>query len=98
MGAVPPAPAEPRRAVLEQLADLHSRLREGVQAIPLYSIPERPEEDRVVLDEMEGLPIARKRLRDVDAEIQALETRLDKARQVKEGMMQNLLTGRIRLV
>jgi transcriptional regulator with XRE-family HTH domain/tetratricopeptide (TPR) repeat protein len=30
------APAETRRAVLEQLADLHSRLREGVQAIPLY--------------------------------------------------------------
>ena len=37
-------------------------------------------------------------LEDMDAEIQALETRLDKARQVKEGMMQNLLTGRIRLV
>lgn len=37
-------------------------------------------------------------LNDMDAEIQALETRLDKARQVKEGMMQNLLTGRIRLV
>lgn len=36
--------------------------------------------------------------RDMDAEIQALETRLGKARQVKEGMMQNLLTGRIRLV
>ncbi|RIJ26123.1 restriction endonuclease subunit S [Henriciella barbarensis] len=35
---------------------------------------------------------------DMDTEIQALETRLDKARQVKEGMMQNLLTGRIRLV
>ena len=35
---------------------------------------------------------------DMDAEIQALETRLDKARQVKEGMMQNLLTGRIRLI
>lgn len=34
----------------------------------------------------------------MDAEIQALETRIDKARQVKEGMMQNLLTGRIRLV
>lgn len=39
----------------------------------------------VVLDEM-------------DAEIQTLETRLEKARFVKEGMMQNLLTGRIRLV
>lgn len=35
---------------------------------------------------------------DMDAEIQALETRLVKAQQVKEGMMQNLLTGRIRLV
>ncbi|WP_299656604.1 restriction endonuclease subunit S [uncultured Jannaschia sp.] len=37
-------------------------------------------------------------LADMDTEIQALETRLEKARQVKEGMMQNLLTGRIRLV
>lgn len=36
-------------------------------------------------------------LDDMDAEIHALETRLEKARQVKEGMMQNLLTGRIRL-
>ena len=35
---------------------------------------------------------------DMDAEIQALEARLNKAQQVKEGMMQNLLTGRIRLV
>lgn len=35
---------------------------------------------------------------DMDAEIQAVETRLEKARAVKEGMMQNLLTGRIRLV
>lgn len=37
-------------------------------------------------------------LTDIDAEIQALNTRLEKARQVKEGTMQNLLTGRIRLV
>ncbi len=36
-------------------------------------------------------------LTDMDAEIQALEIRFEKARQVKEGMMQNLLTGRIRL-
>ena len=28
------------------------------QAIPLYGIPERPEGDRVVLDEVDGLPIA----------------------------------------
>jgi type I restriction enzyme S subunit len=34
---------------------------------------------------------------DMDAEIAALETKLAKARQIKNGMMQELLTGRIRL-
>jgi type I restriction enzyme S subunit len=37
-------------------------------------------------------------LSDMDAEIAALETKLAKARQIKQGMMHNLLTGRIRLV
>lgn len=37
-------------------------------------------------------------LSDMDAEIAALEAKLAKARQIKQGMMQNLLTGRIRLV
>jgi len=37
-------------------------------------------------------------LSDMDAEIAALETKLAKARQVKQGMMQELLTGRIRLL
>ena len=37
-------------------------------------------------------------LSDMDTEIAALETKLAKARQVKQGMMQELLTGRIRLV
>jgi len=37
-------------------------------------------------------------LSDMDAEIEALKTKLTKARQVKQGMMQELLTGRIRLV
>ena len=37
-------------------------------------------------------------LRDMDVEIEALEAKLAKARQVKQGMMQELLTGRIRLV
>ncbi len=37
-------------------------------------------------------------LTDMDAEITALESKLAKARQVKQGMMQVLLTGRIRLV
>jgi type I restriction enzyme S subunit len=36
-------------------------------------------------------------LSDVDAEIASLDTRLVKARQLKQGMMQVLLTGVIRL-
>jgi type I restriction enzyme S subunit len=37
-------------------------------------------------------------LSDMDAEITALQARLAKARQLKQGMAQALLTGRIRLV
>jgi len=37
-------------------------------------------------------------LSDMDTELAELETRLAKTRQLKQGMMQELLTGRIRLV
>lgn len=37
-------------------------------------------------------------LSDIDAEIAALEAKLNKARQVKQGMMQELLTGKTRLI
>jgi type I restriction enzyme S subunit len=37
-------------------------------------------------------------LSDMDNELTALETRRDKAIQIKQGMMQELLTGRIRLL
>lgn len=37
-------------------------------------------------------------LSDIDAEIAALERRRDKTRGIKQGMMQQLLTGRVRLV
>ncbi len=37
-------------------------------------------------------------LSDMDAEITALEARRDKTRAIKQGMMQQLLTGRVRLV
>jgi type I restriction enzyme S subunit len=37
-------------------------------------------------------------LSDMDVEIEALEAKLAKARQVKQGMMQELLTGRTRLI
>ena len=37
-------------------------------------------------------------LADMDNEIEALEQKLTKTRQIKQGMMQQLLTGKIRLV
>ncbi|MFK7032552.1 restriction endonuclease subunit S [Flavobacterium oreochromis] len=37
-------------------------------------------------------------LSDMDTELEALEKQLEKARQIKQGMMQELLTGRVRLV
>jgi type I restriction enzyme S subunit len=35
---------------------------------------------------------------DMDSEIEALEQKLDKYKNIKSGMMQELLTGRIRLL
>lgn len=46
-------------------------------------------------DEQEAIAAA---IADMDAEIDVLELRLQKARQIKQGMMQELLTGRVRLV
>ena len=37
-------------------------------------------------------------LSDMDADLAALEAKLAKARHIKQGMMQQLLTGQIRLV
>jgi type I restriction enzyme, S subunit len=37
-------------------------------------------------------------LSDMDAEIQALEARLEKTKSIKQGMMSELLTGKTRLI
>lgn len=59
------------------------------EALSIFSIsyPEIEEQTRIATI-----------LSDMDAEILALETKLEKYRKVKLGMMQNLLTGKIRLV
>lgn len=51
-------------------------------------IPVPPADEQAALVEV---------LDDFNADIAALETRLGKARQIKQGMMQELLTGRVRL-
>ncbi len=45
-----------------------------------------------------GMKLLAEILSDMDAEISALEGKLVKARQVKVGMMSELLSGKIRLV
>ena len=52
-----------------------------------FSIPPLPEQKAIAAI-----------LSDIDAEIAALEKRFTKARQIKQGMMQELLTGRTRLI
>jgi type I restriction enzyme S subunit len=47
------------------------------------------------IDEQQGIATV---LSDMDAEIAALERRRDKTRSIKQGMMQQLLTGRVRLI
>jgi len=53
---------------------------------------------QIPFPEYEGQTAIAAILSDMDAEIAALEAKLTKARQIKQGMMQELLTGRIRLV
>lgn len=52
---------------------------------------------RLVVDLVEQKAIAQV-LSDMDSEIKALEEKLEKVKTIKQGMMQELLTGRIRLI
>lgn len=65
--------------------------------VPQLTAPQISKYELQVPNEDEQTAIATL-LSDVDAEITALETRRDKTRDLKQGMMQELLTGRIRLV
>ena len=57
--------------------------------ISAYRVPVPPLPEQTAIAEV---------LSDMDADIAALETKLAKTRALKQGMMHNLLTGRIRLV
>ena len=70
-------------AVGQTMASLNTRILQKVMVL----LPGPPEQAAIAAV-----------LFDMGAEIAALEAKLAKARQVKQGMMHNLLTGRIRLV
>jgi type I restriction enzyme S subunit len=56
-------------------------------SMPIFVPPTKREQDAIA-----------RILADMDAEIEALEARIEKARRIKQGMMQKLLTGKVRLV
>lgn len=60
--------------------------KNNLKTIP---IPVPPKEEQIAIAAI---------LSDMDKEIQILQQRLDKTRQLKQGMMQELLTGKIRLI
>jgi len=74
-----------------------TRLSKGSTFDSVNSTDVKAFEIEVPADESEQTAIVAI-LSDMDAEIAALEAKLAKARQVKQGMMQELLTGRTRLV
>lgn len=77
-----------------------TELQEGTGATTVKHLSHKDIEKMVIkipVDVCEQAAIASV-LTDMDNEIGALEQKLEKARQVKQGMMQQLLTGKIRLV
>jgi len=88
-----PSGGAPRRACREHSGSGHPGAADfpqygtlGAERLEMRYTAERCNEKRATI------------FSDMDAEIAALEAKLAKARQVKQGMMQELLTGRIRLV
>ena len=65
----------------------HKRISRGSLGKIKISLPTISEQTRIATI-----------LSDMDSGIEALEKKLEKYRQIKQGMMQNLLTGKIRLV
>ncbi|NQD80783.1 restriction endonuclease subunit S [Pseudomonas sp. CrR14] len=77
------------RSAMSVLAQGATRYNIAKSAFMQLEIPQPSEEEQTAIATI---------LSDMDTELTALETRRDKALQLKQGMMQELLTGRTRLV
>jgi type I restriction enzyme, S subunit len=70
----------------------------GEQAVPIVNKTQFSETEIALPPTQSEQTAIATILSDMDAEIAALETRLAKTRALKQGMMHNLLTGKIRLL
>jgi type I restriction enzyme S subunit len=78
-----------RKSLESEMVGSAGHRRVPLPAIANYKIPVPLKEEQTAIATI---------LSDMDAEIQALEQRLSKTRQIKQGMMQKLLTGKTRLI
>ncbi len=78
-----------RRELESEMVGSAGHRRVPLSAIAHYLIPVPQKEEQTAIATI---------LSDMDEEIQVLEQRLNKTRQIKQGMMQELLTGKTRLV
>ena len=87
------------RGYIHQISIVKRQLNQLATGLKVYGvsknnlkkieIPTPPSEEQIIIA---------KTLEDIDIEIIALETKLAKTQKLKQGMMQSLLTGKIRLV
>ncbi|MDI3605559.1 restriction endonuclease subunit S [Pseudomonas aeruginosa] len=87
------------KAYLQFIPTFRSHLRQLAAGTKVYATSRAHiASAEVEIPEIEEQTAIASILSEMDTELAALETRRDKARQIKQGMMQELLTGRIRLV
>ncbi len=96
-----------KQAINEKYLYAYTKSRKFVRDVELRSLVNAIPQ-KINMGDISGVPILVPSLKeqtaiaeilsDMDAEIAVLEGKLSKARQVKQGMMSELLTGRIRLV
>ena len=83
---------------LQFIPALKSELTKLATGISVYGISKsNVAKIAIALPSVEEQQAIAQVLSDMDAEIEALEARVAKTRDIKQGMMQQLLTGRVRL-
>jgi type I restriction enzyme S subunit len=87
------------KGYLQYIPSLKRELIKAATGISVYGLLKRNIEDiQVLLPNVDEQAAIAATLSDMDAEIAALERRRDKTTLLKQGMMQELLTGKIRLM
>jgi len=87
------------KAYLQFIPAFKSALVRAATGISVYAVSKKQIADvELALPSVKEQQAIAAILSDMDTEIVALEQRLEKTRQIKQGMMQQLLTGRVRLV